>query len=295
LNQLIAQRAAGAQRAAAAGMVRVNYPRSNNTSENTQSRKRVSAENARTRSNSLRNRIALLNTLSALSNANLLARMQGPNKNNIEKTLLENNASLLQRIKRLQGLNNKAQDLEVLIKLRSYNNNKLFKDLFKWTTPQRQYITRILPLLNMPLWQKILSFDQAISRAQAQARAQPTSQQRLELGPIAAGDPNLAIRLLRPHLLGSEGDGTSHSQQDPRSDRRFCLFWPKPSSHRPRPIGHCIGRAIRNSGLRQLGGALRQRPQLQGGPSHQTATDKLTARIHPGQAQGRACIGHQHR
>jgi hypothetical protein len=172
LNQLIAQRAAGAQRAAAAGMVRVNYPRSNNTSENTQSRKRVSAENARTRSNSLRNRIALLNTLSALSNANLLARMQGPNKNNIEKTLLENNASLLQRIKRLQGLNNKAQDLEVLIKLRSYNNNKLFKDLFKWTTPQRQYITRILPLLNMPLWQKILSFDQAISRAQAQARAQ---------------------------------------------------------------------------------------------------------------------------
>jgi hypothetical protein len=120
---------------------------------------------------------------------------------------------------------------------------------------------------------------------QARARAQPVSQQRLELGPIAAGEPNLAIRLLSPHLLDSEGNGTSHAPEDPRSHGRLGLDWPKPSRHLiGHSIGHSIGSALRDSGLRQLGGALRQGPQLQGGTSHQTATHKLTNRIHPGQA-----------
>jgi hypothetical protein len=73
----------------------------------------------------LTNRIALLDQLSSMSNANLLARLQAPNRNNVERMIAQDNAPLLRRIRQLQGNNNEVRKVDLLILLRRANNTNL--------------------------------------------------------------------------------------------------------------------------------------------------------------------------
>jgi hypothetical protein len=60
-----------------------------------------------------------------MSNANLLARLQAPNRNNVERMIAQDNAPLLRRIRQLQGNNNEVRKVDLLILLRRANNTNL--------------------------------------------------------------------------------------------------------------------------------------------------------------------------
>lgn len=121
-------------------------------------------ENSLASSRNLSNRIALVNALGAMSNANLLARLQQQNRNNVEKILLENNASILRRARQLQGRNENVRRLDILLLLRSMNNANLRRFLQTGARNHIMNVNTILRQLNTNLLRKMLMMSRGIRR-----------------------------------------------------------------------------------------------------------------------------------
>jgi len=105
----------------------------------------------------LTNRIALLDQLSAMSNANLLARLQAPNRNNVERMIAQDNAPLLRRIRQLQGNNNEVRKVDLLILLRRANNTNLRRLLQMANRNMFAKLNNVLRRYDTNLYRKLMN------------------------------------------------------------------------------------------------------------------------------------------
>ena len=124
------------------------------------------------------NRIALVNTLSAMSNANLLARLAAPNAANIELILRENNANLLRRVRFLQGRRNNVMNINILTELRRLNNNGLQGAVLYSTPVQLQHMARVANAYNANLRVRMAAIMGRVMALLRAARARPRAQRR---------------------------------------------------------------------------------------------------------------------
>jgi hypothetical protein len=109
------------------------------------------------------NNIAFLDALSLMSNANLLQRMQAPNKNNVERRLMNENIALLQRIRRLQGRNKNVQNINTVMQLRAMNQPELFRTIQAMTPNKLRELNTFLRGYNNKLYSNVVKIREFIA------------------------------------------------------------------------------------------------------------------------------------